>query len=61
MMLGIQLSAPGHSIVRAALERGLLINCTHDSVLRLLPPYIITREQVSEAVTLLNEALRAAA
>jgi acetylornithine/N-succinyldiaminopimelate aminotransferase len=61
MMIGIQLAVPGHSIVRAALERGLLLNCTHETVLRLLPPFILTREQAHDAIRLLDEALQAAA
>jgi predicted acetylornithine/succinylornithine family transaminase len=61
MMFGIQLSSPGHAVVRAALERGLLINCTHETVLRLLPPYILTSEQAMDLVRILDEALTAAA
>jgi acetylornithine/N-succinyldiaminopimelate aminotransferase len=57
MMFGIQLCIPGHSIVSAALERGLLLNCTHETVLRLLPPYILTSEQVGEVVRILDEVL----
>jgi acetylornithine/succinyldiaminopimelate/putrescine aminotransferase len=57
MMFGIQLSRPGHGIVRAALERGLLINCTHETVLRLLPPYIMTSEEASQIARILDEAL----
>jgi acetylornithine/succinyldiaminopimelate/putrescine aminotransferase len=32
---------------------GLLINCTHDTVLRFLPPYIITEREVDTAVKVL--------
>jgi acetylornithine/N-succinyldiaminopimelate aminotransferase len=59
MMFGIQLGRPGHAIVRAALERGLLINCTHDTVLRLLPPYILSSEQATEIVRILDDSLAA--
>jgi predicted acetylornithine/succinylornithine family transaminase len=57
MMFGIELTCPGHDIVRAALDRGLLINCTHDTVLRLLPPYILTSAEAAELVDILEEAL----
>ena len=41
----------------ACLARGLVINCTHDTVLRFLPPFIITEKQVDEGVKLLDQAL----
>ena len=37
-------------IVDAALQRGLLVNRTADTVIRLLPPYIITSEEIDEAL-----------
>jgi acetylornithine/N-succinyldiaminopimelate aminotransferase len=48
LMLGIELSVEGGPYVAAALERGLLINCTHDTTLRLLPPYTLSAAQVRE-------------
>jgi predicted acetylornithine/succinylornithine family transaminase len=54
LMAGLQLSIPGGGFVGAAMKRGLLINCTHDTVLRFLPPYIITEDEVDEAVAILN-------
>jgi acetylornithine/succinyldiaminopimelate/putrescine aminotransferase len=55
LMFGIQLSRPGRPYVDAALVRGLLINCTQETVLRLLPPYIIQKEQMDEAAGILDE------
>ncbi|MBM3764657.1 MAG: aminotransferase class III-fold pyridoxal phosphate-dependent enzyme, partial [Acidobacteria bacterium] len=54
MMAGVQLDTPGGAIVEAAREKGLLINCTHDTVLRLLPPYIATTAHVDEAIEILR-------
>ena len=48
LMFGIELSVEGAPFVTEAMQRGLLINCTHDFTLRLLPPFIITRAQVRE-------------
>jgi acetylornithine/N-succinyldiaminopimelate aminotransferase len=48
LMIGIELSVEGAPFVSEAMQRGLLINCTHDFTLRLLPPFIITRAQVRE-------------
>src|SRR5258708_4251300 len=46
LILGVELSIDGNPFVAEALRQGLLINCTHDFTLRLLPPFIITRAQV---------------
>ena len=50
LMLGLQLSCPGRPFVDRALEHGLLLNCTHETVLRLLPPFILTSGQAQEIV-----------
>jgi acetylornithine/N-succinyldiaminopimelate aminotransferase len=48
LMIGVELSIEGAPLVAEALKHGLLINCTHDFTLRLLPPFIVTRAQVRE-------------
>ena len=58
LMIGLELAIPGKQIVLDAIEQGLLINCTHDVVLRFLPPYIITETQVDQAVRTLNRLFR---
>jgi predicted acetylornithine/succinylornithine family transaminase len=50
LMLGVELTVPGKQIVLDAMAEGLLINCTHDTVLRFLPPYIATEKEVDQAV-----------
>ena len=47
-MLGLDLSVDGRVYPKAALQHGLLINCTHNHILRLLPPFIVTKAQVDE-------------
>src|SRR5262249_51388661 len=59
LMLGIELSREGGPFVTEALNRGLIINCTHDFTLRLLPPFIITRAQVREFLNVFEQVLRA--
>jgi acetylornithine/succinyldiaminopimelate/putrescine aminotransferase len=54
LMIGVDMSVPGKQMVLDAQARGMLINCTHDTVLRFLPPYIITEQQVDLAVEILN-------
>jgi acetylornithine/N-succinyldiaminopimelate aminotransferase len=48
LILGIELSVEGAPYVSEALKHGLVINCTHDYTLRLLPPFIIGKKQVKE-------------
>jgi acetylornithine/N-succinyldiaminopimelate aminotransferase len=57
LMIGIELSIDGTPFVAEAMQRGLLINCTHDFTLRLLPPFIITRAQVREFLRLFELVL----
>jgi acetylornithine aminotransferase len=49
-MLGIELDSPQPHLVKAALASGLLLNVTHERVIRLLPPLILTDEQADEIV-----------
>jgi acetylornithine/N-succinyldiaminopimelate aminotransferase len=56
LMIGVELSIPGKEIVNRAMQEGLLMNCTHDTVLRFLPPYIATEEHVDEAIAILEKA-----
>ncbi len=58
LMIGIELSIEGAPFVSKAMQRGLLINCTHECTLRLLPPFIITRAQVREFLRLFELVLR---
>src|SRR2546427_6818062 len=57
LMIGVELSVEGGPFVSEAMQRGLLINCTHDLTLRLLPPFIITHAQVREFLRLLELVL----
>ncbi len=60
LMVGMELSIPGKQIVLDAMEEGLLLNCTHDTVLRFLPPYIVTEREIDRAVRILNRVLKTA-
>lgn len=60
LMIGIDLDIPGKQIVLDGIEEGLLINCTHDTVVRMLPPYILTEQDVDRAVTVLTRVLKKA-
>jgi acetylornithine/N-succinyldiaminopimelate aminotransferase len=61
LMIGVELSIPGKQIVLDAMEHGLLLNCTHDTVLRFLPPYIITDKEIDRGVSILKKVFKLAA
>lgn len=56
-MIGIQLAIDGAPIVKACLEKRLLINCTHGTVIRLLPSLTLTDEELDRGSAILEEAL----
>ncbi|MFP4355212.1 MAG: aspartate aminotransferase family protein [Phycisphaerae bacterium] len=56
-MIGIELTEPAKPIFTACLDRGLLINFTQDTVIRLAPPLTIDDEELSEGLEILMEAL----
>jgi acetylornithine/succinyldiaminopimelate/putrescine aminotransferase len=60
LMVGVELEFPGKQIVLDCMERGLLINCTHQTVLRALPPYILTEQDVDRAITVLKAVFKKA-
>jgi predicted acetylornithine/succinylornithine family transaminase len=57
LMVGAELTIPGKEIVNGAMSEGLLLNCTHETVLRFLPPYIITEAHVDEAIAILTRVM----
>jgi acetylornithine/N-succinyldiaminopimelate aminotransferase len=57
LIIGIDLSVDGAPYVAEALKQGLLINCTHDHILRLLPPFILTAQQVKEGLSKIESVL----
>jgi acetylornithine/N-succinyldiaminopimelate aminotransferase len=55
LIIGAELAFEGKEIVDRCLERGLLINCTAGTVLRFLPPLIVTQEEIDRLLTALDE------
>lgn len=58
MMIGVELTVPGAAAVGQCMEQGVLINCTHDTVIRLLPALNITTEQIDAGCQVIAEVLR---
>ncbi len=55
LILGMELSIEGGQIVKTALERGLLINCTVEKVLRFVPPLIVTPQEIDQMIEILDK------
>jgi predicted acetylornithine/succinylornithine family transaminase len=56
-MIGVELSVEGAPIVNQCLKRGLLINCTHATVIRLLPALTLSDEELHEGCDILEDVL----
>ncbi|KPK98032.1 MAG: acetylornithine aminotransferase [Omnitrophica WOR_2 bacterium SM23_72] len=58
LMVGIELEREAKVVVERCMEKGLLINCTHEKVLRLMPALNITQKEMDKALSIIEEALR---
>jgi acetylornithine aminotransferase len=54
LMIGMALDIPAGDIVRKGHERGVLLNVTHDTVLRFVPPLIVTKQEVNQMIAILD-------
>ncbi len=54
LMIGMSLTIPGADIVKKGHERGVLLNVVHDTVLRFVPPLIVTKQEVRQMITILD-------
>jgi acetylornithine/succinyldiaminopimelate/putrescine aminotransferase len=53
LLLGMELTREGDSVVKACLEKGILINCTSGNVLRFIPPLIVQKRDIDQLVDVL--------
>ena len=58
LMIGVELNVPGGDIAIECMHRGLLANCTHDTVIRLMPPMVVTKEHLDEGIQILAGVIR---
>jgi acetylornithine/succinyldiaminopimelate/putrescine aminotransferase len=61
LLVGLALSVPARPTAMACLERGLLVIPTAETVIRLVPPLIVTQDDVDQAVAIIDAALGASA
>jgi len=59
MMIGVELNFPGAKVVDEMLKRGVLSNCASDVVIRIVPPLIITKEEIDTVVEVLVQSIKA--
>ena len=59
-MCGVELHEPGEKIFQFCLRNRVRINCTHGSVLRMLPAMNVPQEALDEGLGVLEEALQKA-
>jgi acetylornithine/N-succinyldiaminopimelate aminotransferase len=57
LMIGVQLKSAGTDIVNKCLDKGLRINCTHETVIRFMPPMIVTKDQIDKAIEIFDSVL----
>jgi acetylornithine/N-succinyldiaminopimelate aminotransferase len=57
LMVGLELTIPGQAIFSKCLEKGLLINCTHGNVLRIMPALNVSKYEIEYGVSLLDQVL----
>ena len=58
LMVGVELNREGNIVVEKCLEKGLLINCTHEKVLRLMPALIVNKKEIDRAVGILSKVMQ---
>jgi predicted acetylornithine/succinylornithine family transaminase len=56
-MIGLELSIDGNAVVQGCLQKGVLVNCTHQTVIRLLPALTISDEQIHDGCDTIAEVL----
>jgi len=57
LLLGMKINGEGASIVNACMEKGFLINCVQENILRFIPPLIIKKEDIDALVNCLDGIL----
>ncbi|MDR4499159.1 MAG: aspartate aminotransferase family protein [Candidatus Scalindua sp.] len=59
LMIGIELTTPATEAVQKCMEAGLLLNCTHENVIRFMPPLNVEKEHIDKGLSILQGVLKA--
>ncbi len=57
LMIGIELNSPGQPFVEMMMQKSVLVNCTNDNVIRLLPPYVIEENDIDAFIERFSDCL----
>ncbi len=57
LMIGIELKTEANEIVKKCMEAGLLLNCTHENVIRFMPQLNVKKEHIDEGLEILRNVL----
>lgn len=57
LMIGVELKKDAKSVVDRCFKKGFLINCTQDTILRIMPPLTVNKREIDEALKILDESL----
>ncbi|HHT9155366.1 MAG TPA: aspartate aminotransferase family protein [Candidatus Tripitaka sp. YC43] len=57
LMIGIELHKEGSQLVRMCLDKGLILNCTHEKVIRFMPPLGVSQSHLDKGIAILEEVL----
>jgi len=58
LMIGVELNFPGAEVVVEMMKRGVLSNCASEVVIRLVPPLIISKEEIDKVIDVLVESIK---
>ena len=59
LIIGVELTIKGEDIYKRCMEKGLLINCTQDTILRIMPPLNVKKADIDKAISILDEVFSA--
>jgi acetylornithine aminotransferase len=57
LLLGMKVRGEGASVVQSCMEKGFLINCVQENILRFIPPLIIRKKDIDSLISCLDEIL----
>lgn len=57
LMIGIELTVGGAEFIKNCIQAGLFLNCTHDKVIRFMPPLNVKKEHIDEGLKIIKDIL----
>jgi acetylornithine/succinyldiaminopimelate/putrescine aminotransferase len=57
LITGVELAIKGEDIYKECMKEGLLINCTQDTVLRIMPPMTVSKAEIDKAIFILDKVI----